>query len=241
VGENGTWAIFAGGLSGGNHTAQAQQTDTCGNPADASGLLSFVIDKTLPTVSIDPIAGDNRINRTESQSVLSIKGVAEVGSAMLVRVEASNRTIQRSFTSAGSWQVSLSPSEIGSLADGQLVMKARATDIAGNARTVSRPVSKDTLIALPTINPIAGDDVISRAEQAATVTVRGTAEKDSTVTFTFGGLTRKVTASSTGQWSVVLTKAAIGSLRVGTLQARAIATDKAGNVSQVAARSVQKQ
>ena len=54
---------------------------------------------------------------------------------------------------------------------------------------------------------------------------------------------QRLTRTRFARWrrnGIALTTAAIGSLPDGTLQARAVAKDKAGNTSQAATRSVQK-
>ena len=77
---------------------------------------------------------------------------------------------------------------------------ASATDAAGNASTsVVKTFAIDTIApSTPTINAIAGDNIINLSEATGGVALSGTAEAASTVKVTIGSLTKTVTTATNG-------------------------------------------
>jgi hypothetical protein len=177
---------------------------------------------------MNSIAGDNRINALEAAAGLTISGTAEPDAGVAVSVSSLESTLSKTSTSDGTWSVALSSAETSGFQDGSVKVKATATDRAGNAKVVSRSVSKDTQIARPTISVIASDDVISAAEAQTTVAVSGTSEPRSKLTLQFGPIARITTATSTGSWLIGLTAANLSTVPPGQLQARVTAVDVAG-------------
>ena len=126
---------------------------------------------------------------------------------------------------------------------GQIIV--RQTDIAGNESdaggkfaTNSVDWTIDTVATAPTFNDVAGDNVISYAEQkdAAGVTVTGTTEIGAAVSVEIGtGAKAAATVDAEGKWSYKLPDA---QLTAGTIKLTAITTDKAGNVSTAATKDV---
>ncbi len=91
--------------------------------------------------------------------------------------------------------------------------------------------------AAPTINAVAGDNIVDAAEAAADVVVSGTAEAGSTVTVDWGTASKTATASEDGAWSVSFAPADLPASD-GASTISVTATDAAGNVSEPSTASV---
>jgi hypothetical protein len=106
-----------------------------------------------------------------------------------------------------------------------------ATDGFGNASTTTDTVVIDTVSEVSIATETAGGDgTISGAEQAAGVTLTGSAQAGSSVLVTFGTTTLAATVDANGGWSVDFPASAIAT---GEYEATvtAVATDANGNSS----------
>src|SRR5690606_24475514 len=81
----------------------------------------------------------------------------------------------------------------------------------------------------PTINAVAGDNLVDANEAAAVVVVSGTAEAGSTVVVTWGDVVSETTAADDGSWSVTFDPGELPADGPSTI--KATATDAAGNTS----------
>ncbi|MCO5118049.1 MAG: Ig-like domain-containing protein [Burkholderiaceae bacterium] len=88
----------------------------------------------------------------------------------------------------------------------------------------------------PMINAVAGDDIVNQGEETNGVEVSGTAEAGSTVSVTWGGVTKTATAGEDGSWSVTFAAAELPADGATTISATA--ADAAGNVSEAGTRAV---
>jgi hypothetical protein len=207
-----------------------------------SSSLQVRIDTARPALSLDTIAGDNRVNAAETTAGIVVTGSAENSASIRLEVSAGGTVrVALSSTSASAWGIGVPSTGLGSLPEGSTSFKAAATDVAGNVASVTRTVLKDTVIAPPVIGVIAGDDVLSAAERGGSVTLTGSAEPSASVALSVANWSKTVTASSTGTWSASLTSTAAKQLPLDTLQLQVIATDRAGNVSPAATRTFENQ
>ena len=240
--DNGSWKANTTSLSEGVHSVRALTQDKCGNTGLVSAALSVEVDRTRPALTLEKkIAGDNLINAQETEAGITVSGTAEDGALVALTVTSGSLVISKETTASGAWAIQLSPAELGSLPDGKIKFKARAWDVAGNFRTASRTVTKDTVIAKPSVDPITGDDVITPEERQATIYVTGLSEPGGKVTFVLEGFTKTVGVKSTGVWSVPIAKSISASLPIGVLTAKVSAIDKAGNLSATTSHTVRNQ
>lgn len=218
----------------GSTALRASATDASGNTGDAA-TRSVLIDRSPPALPlIGVVAGNDVISRAEALAGVAINGTAEAGSSVTAIFGGTSRTGLAGST--GAYSISFAASELP--AAGTHSVGVRATDAAGNSGSeASRSVRvATTAAATPSVNVIAGNDVVSAGEAAAGVTVSGVAEPGNSVSIAWGSTTRTVSASSAGTYSTVFSA---GELPAdGTSSVRVVATNAEGNSSADATRAV---
>lgn len=247
--SNGTWSISlpAGALASlpdGPVSYTVTISDSAGNPTVLKG--SFILDAnpaTLPTVTINPVSGDDFINVTESSQPLVISGkstYAEVGST--VTVVFNGVTYQGILVQPnGTWSLTLPSSAMTGLTSGTQVITATVTDPAGNTATDNHNltfVADASKLPSLTVNVIAGDDVINAIEHQQALTIDGSSQNLTAgriVTVTLNGKTYTGLVDSTGKWSVNVPAADVQALSSGSgsqpYTVTATATDIANNAA----------
>jgi hypothetical protein len=230
--SSGQWSVSYGrndiplGESIANVTAVA--TDAAGNAATAFGTVG--IDTLVDPLAITsgPVGGDGVVNFTESQQTITVTGIVEIGSTVLVSL--AGVTVTASVTASGNWTAIFPP---GSLPGGEYntTVTVTATDLAGNTGTTMQNVRIDTMVNPFTLNtPVEGDDIINAAEASDGVQLSGTVEAFSQVVVQFGGVTRSVTAGANGIWQLTIPSSAVQAAEYNDT-ITATATDINGNVS----------
>jgi len=217
-------------------------TDAAGNDASASRLL--LIDTLAPAApSALGLAADDDTGLHDNDSItrrteeLTITAITEADAAVeLVINGVSQGTTPAS--AAGSFSRTLN------LPEGHYAIATRATDTAGNAGALSAAwlLQVDTTRPqAPSLDPIAGNDILDAGEQASTLT--GTAEAKTLVTLVLGGGNeRTVLVGDDGLWSHALQPEDITALSrdavpdgafpgQGNVTITAMSTDLAGNRS----------
>jgi hypothetical protein len=198
-------------------------------------LVNTVLTSTVaPTFNV--VAGNDVINSTETGS--AITGTAEAGASVALTLGAGNvRTV--TANGSGNWSYTLVAADITAMGQGAETLSAKATDTVGNVSEAgTHDITVDTSIpAAPTINTVAGNDVIDGTETGSAIT--GTAEAGASVALTLGtGNVRSVTADGSGNWSYTLVAADITAMGQGAETLSATATDTAGNVSAAGTRAI---
>ena len=261
----GAWSVNvtaaqAQGLADGSYSIKANVSDAAGNAA-AAASQAITVDETAPTISITgPVAGDNIINKTEAAAGVTISGTATAASAAVngqtatITIIDSTNTVKDIYTAtvtAGAWSVNVTAAQAQGLADGSYSIKANVADIAGNsAITASQAITVDgTSPTISITSPVAGDNVINKAEAAAGVTISGTAAAGSaavngqtaTITIVDSTNTVKDTYTATvaaGAWSVNVTAAQAQGLADGSYSIKADLSDAAGNAATTATQAI---
>ena len=231
VAADGSWTVtFPGGsLAAGEYVASMviTATDPAGN---TTSLIEAVMVDTVAgdvTLSPLPIETDDVVNAVEVSDGVLIHGTATPG--LIVTVTLGGASHQVLAAANGTWSSLFLTGEIPA-GTYDAPISASITDAAGNSKTVTDTVQIDTEVVPFTLaNPIAGDDIVSRAEAAAGVIVSGTVEAGSTVVVVLGGVSRTVSANATGQWSATFGSATFNAAEY-TATVTATATDPAGNV-----------
>ncbi len=224
------------------YSAEQDDVDDEGNPIVNevdTGSAKVLIDTTPPTIAIDgPIAGDDVVNAAEQGQDLTIKGTTNAEDGQEVTVTVGGETYTAT-ANGGAWSVTVPAADMAALADGDTInVTADIEDAAGNPATQGT-ASFDTDFTAPSvaIDTVAGNDELSKINEANGVTITGTtdAEDGQEVTVTFNGETYIGTAAS-GAWTVSVPAADIANLDTGdTPSVTATVSDAAGNPVTVAA------
>lgn len=241
-----------------NLRVEAQTVDRAGNPGTRYEAWTGPVDAVPVKPDLLPVAADNTLNISEMAGVIVVSGRAEQGRTVQVQLLKGLSRITQSVTAdavTGDWSWSLDAAQknqLVNLGQGPLEVQARQVDNTGNpSQWQTAKLVVDTVAPnMPTVDPVAADDRISRSEalSASGVRVSGTGEPGATVVLTFqnGGvdLLNKggITVNSSGLWEAVLGASDFAGFPVGTgpggvsLTVRAVQTDAAGNPSAPASR-----
>ncbi len=240
-----------GGLVDGQAYALLVQAADASQNASPSTRTTVTLDGTAPAAPVlAVVAGDDVVNGAERQGGVTVAGTAEAGASVAVTWGAT--TLTATAGANGQFSVPFQPTQVP--ADGNVAIRAVATDAAGNE---SAPGSRPGAIAIDTVAPTAPTITSAAVTNLARPVLSGNAEAGSRVVVSLdlasnGGVdvTYATTASPTGVWSVDTATATptSGSIGAGlpdrsgaTLTANAlsvVATDPAGNASPAASGTV---
>ena len=256
----GAWSNNVTLPGNGNHSIVAQDTDAAGNIGSSTPVV-FTLATVAPTIAIaSPVAGDNIVNKTEAAAGVTISGTAVAGTggaavngqtATITIVDNTN-TVKDTYTTtvtAGAWSVNVTAAQAQGLTDGSYSIKADVSDAVGNAATTAtQAITVDeTAPTIAITSPVAGDNIINKAEAAAGVTISGTvvagsaAVNGQTATITIVDSTNAVKDAYTvtvtgGAWSVNV--AAAQALADGSYSIKANLSDAAGNAATTASQVI---
>ncbi|WP_174870853.1 Ig-like domain-containing protein [Pectobacterium polaris] len=242
VGLDGKWSAavtpsilgILQGLGSGDFTVTATATDSVGNSASGNAGIKF--DFAQPVITLNPVfGGDGFLNAAEALAAQTISGVVTNASAgSQVAVTLGGKTFLSTVGAGGAFSLTLLPSDLGTLLDGNTTLNVSITNTSGNIGTVNNAIN---IIAktLPTINLgslFGGDGFLNAAEAALTQTISGTttnAVAGSSVVIRIGTLTLNATVGNDGTWSTSVTPLQLSGLANGNLTVSATVTDPAGN------------
>jgi hypothetical protein len=203
VAANGSWSVSftQAQLPGGDYRevqVTLTSTDINGNVSAASNGI-IAIDTVRNLIGFTSAGGaDNTVNLSESQNGFEVKGTSVAGAVMFVTIGGS--TQQVTAGADGKWTASFGGGVVG--VDGMANVTVSSTDAAGNPNSQSYQFRVDTAASVA-IDAVAGNNILSGAENAAIIPVTGTSEIGTTsVVVSWGG--RDVTATvnpTTGAWS----------------------------------------
>ncbi|UYV37789.1 Ig-like domain-containing protein [Rhodobacteraceae bacterium D3-12] len=230
TGDDGTWGVeFTGDdfPEDGTYDVVAVVTEDDGTETTLNGP-EIVIDTTGPEITFeDGTKSVNDLTNAEDHSDgVEIAGSGEAGASIDVTIN--DVTHSTTVAEDGSWEVVFLPSEVpgGSYETEVTVV---STDSFGNSTTVTDVVVIDTEAGVTIdANQAGGDDIINATEQAAGVTLTGTAEAGSSVVVTMNGYSHTVTATSSGTWSADFASSEIPTGEQD-VSVTAVATDVNGN------------
>jgi hypothetical protein len=210
----GKWTFTPTGLSDGQHTIIASETDLAGNTGTAS--LTFTLDTTAPVVT-EALKNDTGSSSTDKiTNDPTLTGSGDPKASVHFTVDGMAIAATATADSNGNWI--FKPT---GLTDGAHTIVASEIDAAGNNGTASLTFTLDTTPPVPTIT----SEVLSQGK----VTLTGsTSEANDTVSVYDGSnLLGTVTTDSNDNWKFV-TGTVSNTVHVYT----ASATDLAGNVGQ---------
>ena len=239
-----TWNLNVPGVDLlGNAKVEAKVTteDEAGNSASANAERPYDVDTDLPeaAITIDTIAGDDVINKAESESNITITGTVgqdvKAGDKVTVTVNGKDYTTTVN-TDGKTWNVNVPGSELA--LDDNVHAKVETEDAAGNTASAEADRDYGVQTTLPeaeiTLDPIAGDGVLDHNEAGdgkGTVDVTGTVGKDvqpgDTVTLTIGG--KEYTGTVGNDLTFKIPVPVQDLLKNDTVDAKVTTTDSAGN------------
>ncbi len=247
----GVWSRDAAGVfADGVHNIRAFATDTAGNNSAASSALAVTVDTSAPAAPSAPdlFSGDdtgvsNSDNITKQTTGLTFSGTAEANSTVSLFIDANNnaaydngeQVLGTGVAGGGNWSFDSS-----TLTNGTYIIRAFATDVAGNQGTASVGASLLT-VQVDTVTPsaptldldvtddsgVSGTDNITNVTTNLTLNITG--EANATVTVSQGVTvlgTATLNGAGTGTYDVVGPVAPDGVYAYTATQ-----TDVAGNTS----------
>lgn len=154
VAADNTWACTPeDNLPSDTLTLTAQVTDAAGNVG--SDTFSVSIDTGLPSISIDPVATDNRINKAEAEAAVLVQGTTDADFNQALTLKLGGKTYTTKVGTGGRWAVTLPAADVSSLADGTLTLTVDVKDKAGNAAPqASRDLVIDNTAPVLTANDV---------------------------------------------------------------------------------------
>jgi hypothetical protein len=222
-------------LGNGRASIEAVQTDLAGNVSSkATRVIS--VDTLAFAPQIDSVAADDTVNQGERALGVAVTGSAEPLATLNITLTGSSGQVVRKTTSAGdtgSWRVTFTATEIGTLEQGTCTVSATQTDLAGNMSIAGvRVINIDTKELEPAVvlNDVADDNKVSVAEQTVGITLSGSAPANTTLFLTLSGtrgaITQTLSVDAEGKWSLPLNAETLQStLGAGTVTATAYAVN----------------
>ena len=232
---SGNWSLTPTTVPNGVLSITAKATDAAGNTSAASAALSVTMDYGPPaapiiaTITDDTGAFSNDF--VTNDTTLTIGGTAEAGATVTI---SNGSSVIGSAVANGSGQWTSSHT----FAAGTFTLSATATDAAGNTSSASSPRT----LTVDTTQPVifgppdltnASDTGASQTDNVTsdtTPTFTGLAEANARVELFYNGTISvgTTTADSAGNWEITAS-----TLPVGPHSITAVATDLAGNASQI--------
>lgn len=188
----------------------------------------LAVDTAAPAFTLDPVAGDDIIDRTEAAQPLAITGPAVKGTAWKSPLAARPTPSWWMRTATGGFPCL--PAPLANLAEGDNTVTVTVTSPAGNTATSDRTVTVDTSVDNALIvNTVAGDDIINAAEAAAGFTVTGSVPAaTTTVVVEFNGNSYTATVGANGLWSATIPATALAGVDNGEFTLNVTATPATG-------------
>ncbi len=220
------------GLGSGTQSVTITATDQYGNPATQTG--SIKVDLVAPVLSSVTLFGDGLLNVADSLVSQTITGAvanAPLGSTVQVTIGA--KVFNGVVNGSGAFSISLTPTDLASLADGTFTPSIKITTPDGNTSTTAGGAVTVGLKNLPTVaitSLFGNDGYLNHAEAVAAQTISGTVTglTSGQVTVTIGNNSYLATITN-GTWSLSLPVGTLASIADGALTVSASVTDAVGN------------
>lgn len=240
---NGKTYLATVDTTSGNWSVNLPPADLQALPQNSNGLIVTVrdaagnvvthnasvnVDTVTVAPNVNPIAGEGVVNRTEQGQPLAVSGTAEAGSTITVLLNAVTYTTTADGN--GNWGLSIAPSTLQTLADGQYDISITARDNAGNEATTLVPFILDTASPPVTVAPVSGDGYLNALEHNAALAITGTTEPGASVTVRVNNVDYPATVQPDGNWTVTIPANVVSGLADTTYTVTATATDSEGNI-----------
>ncbi|MCP1205135.1 Ig-like domain-containing protein [Pantoea sp. B550] len=211
-----------------NYTVNVQ--DAAGNTGSSQG--SVTVDLTPPTLSLDPVAGDNSVNIAESTAPIVLSGSSNAEAGQQVTLTLNNQIWTTTVTQDGDWSLTLPAGALAGIPAGAYTLTVTVSDAAGNPVTETREITVATGALSVSINTPFGDGYLNQAETTVSQTLSGStgvAGEGQTVSVTLGDNDYPAAVDAQGNWTLILTPAQVQALGEGVTTLVVNASDAAGN------------
>ncbi|MEY4590851.1 MAG: hypothetical protein RL497_2927, partial [Pseudomonadota bacterium] len=210
----------------------ATASNKAGDKAETNRAINHSINS--PSVTINPVAGDDFINAKEDDAPVVVSGKTthvEDGTALVVWVNGKNYPTQ---VQDNQWQIEMPAADAQALADSTTLV-AKVVTKAGDSAEASKVLGHNGSGARITIAPISGDNLVNSLEDNAALTVQGSTsgvENGARVTFELNDAQYEALVNN-NQWRVELPQPAVEALKPED-NARAQVTNALGDTANTA-------
>ncbi|WKZ93493.1 Ig-like domain-containing protein [Chimaeribacter arupi] len=236
VDENGNWQVTLPSaalqaLTGSWAYMLATVTDIAGNSGTAEQIPTLAL--TPPTLTLDPLTGDNQLNRDELLAGVTLTGQTNAPGANVI-VTLNGSSYSALADGDGHWSIELSPEVLAELTSGSYTLTATVNDKHNNQEQINQVIVVEEM-ALPelTFNPFTGDDLLNSREQSLDQSLSGYAyniDAGNIVTLTLKGKQYSAEVQQDERWSVQVPADDLALLTYGDVTITGNVTDAAGNV-----------
>ncbi|MBU9831582.1 Ig-like domain-containing protein [Rahnella sp. FC061912-K] len=214
-----------------NYTLNASSTDAAGNTG--STTHNVLVDTSLPSVTINAVAGDDVINAAEAAADQTLSGrVTNAAEGDTVTITLGGKTYEAKVQADLSWSVSVPSADLQGFGDGGLTISASVTNQHGNTGSNERDIAIDANLPGLRLDTVAGDDIVNSIEITQNQIISGTStdlEPNSTVTVTVNGVDYSASVKANGSWSAAIPAADVANWPAGPLAITVSGADASGN------------
>ena len=221
--------------------ATATVTTNYGLPHEvtATATEDYTIEITAGII-ISSIAGDNIVNKQESEGTVPITGLVggDVNAGDTVTVTINDISYTTTVSADKTWVVDVDGSVLVNNSSDEVHASVTTNDGAGHQATATteKPYTVDVIIAASiSIDNITADDIINIAESKVDIAVHGTVGDDvkvgDTVTITVGTQTYTTTVQTGNTWTVNVPGQVLVDNGTDNVKATVTTTDIAGNIA----------
>ncbi|MCD9518710.1 Ig-like domain-containing protein [Photobacterium phosphoreum] len=191
-------------------------------------------------IIISSIAGDNIVNKQESEGIVAITGLVggDVNPDDIVTVTINGTSYTTKVSADKTWVVNVDGSVLVNNSSDDVIASVTTNDGAGHqaSATTEKPYTIDTIIAASIIiDNITADNIINIAESKTDIAVHGTVgddvKVDDTVTITVGTQTYTTTVQTGDTWTVNVPGQVLVDNGTDNVKASVTTTDIADNVA----------
>lgn len=237
VGPSGSWSVDIPAntlnlLADGSYPISISIQDSVGNTTTQVSNVTLAT-QSLPAPTLSTPFADGYLNAAEvttNQTLTGSTGVSGAGQKVVVTVGGVEH--QLVADNNGNWQLTLAPSELQNLPNGNLTIIVTATDSAGNSNTFTGNATVDKIAPDLVVDPISTDNIVNATEALSTVNITGStplSEVGQTVSVVLNGITYTGLVQPNGSWSIPLSSALLQSLADGSYPISVTLSDSAGN------------
>lgn len=223
-------------LTNGSHTLTATLSDEAGNSSTLTH--TFTVDNgvtSLPTLTINPFAGDDIVNGAESKVSHQLSGTTtHVEAGRTVTLMLNGKNYFAVVESGGTWHVTVSSADMALLPSGPLNITANVSNQSGYSTSASKAIEVDAAGNAIAINIIASDDRINQAEAAQPLAISGNTANvpaGQTVTITLNGKSYTTQVQVGGAWTLQIPSADLQALSDGNATVIATVSDSQGQTA----------
>lgn len=238
VDPSGNWQItlptnHLSDLTNGAHTLTATLSDKAGNTSTLTH--TFTVDNSvasLPTITINPFAGDDVVNGAESKVSHLLSGTTtHVEAGRTVTLTLHGKSYFAVVESGGTWHVTVPSADMALLPSGPLSITASVSNQSGYSTSASKAIEVDAAGNAIAINIIASDNLINKAEAAQPLAISGNTANvpaGQTVTITLNGKSYTTQVQVGGAWTLQIPSADLQALSDGNAKVTATVSDPQG-------------